>query len=234
MNFFKSLAAGAFAIGAMVSFSAHADTVKLAVGEWAPYVGSELEGNGLHSQKVAEVFTSGGHEVAYDYSTWNRALELTKRGDMVATFPWSHTEEREADFIYPKTPIEEQKDVVFYRKDKFPDGLTITSLDDIAAQGLKVVGITGYWYNTPLADAGVDIHEVASDDLAWKFLEGGRADVFIENEVVGNLMKDKLFGDGASELAATDALRTVPMYIMFSKAHPDGAKLAEMWDANAK
>lgn len=232
MKLGKIVTAAVFAF--TLSTAAKAESVTFAVGEWAPYVGEDLPDKGLHTKRVLEVLTSAGYDVGLEFMPWKRAYEVGKRGDLAATYPWSHSEDREADYYYPTVPLEEQTDLIFYNKEKHPDGISAASVEDIKAQGLKVVGLAGYWYETALADAGVDIHIVSSEDNAWKFLEAGRADIMIENEVVGGLSSERVLGADASKIGKGAALRTVPMYVLFSKAHPEGEKLRDAWDANAK
>jgi len=214
--------------------ASQAETVKIGVGEWAPYIGEGLPDKGLHTKRVVDVLKAAGYDVDLEFSPWKRTLEVARRGDTVATFSWSHSADREADFIYPKVPLEEQTDVIFYSKKKHPDGVSAKSVEDIKAQGLKVVGLAGYWYEKELQDAGVDIHIVSSEDNAWKFLQAGRADIMIENEVVGSLSVENTLGADAGAIGKGAVLRTVPMYVLFSKAHPKGQALADAWDANAK
>lgn len=232
MKFIKTLSAVVVSFG--LTASAQADTVKIGVGEWAPYIGETLPNQGLHTKRVLDVLKAAGYDVELEFSPWKRTFEVAKRGDTAATFSWSHSDDREADFIYPKVPLEEQTDVIFYNKEKHPDGVSVSSIEDIKAQGLKVVGLSGYWYESALADAGVDIHIVSSEDNAWKFLQAGRADIMIENEVVGSLSVENTLGADAGSIGKGAVLRTVPMYVLFSKAHPEGQKLADAWDAHAK
>lgn len=232
MKFTNILSAMLVSFG--VSVAAQAETVKIGVGEWAPYIGEGLPDQGLHTKRVVDVLKAAGYDVQLEFSPWKRTYEVAKRGETAATFSWSHSADREADFIYPKVPLEEQTDVIFYNKTKHPDGVTATSVEDIKAQGLKVVGLAGYWYEKALQDAGVDIHIVSSEDNAWKFLQAGRADIMIENEVVGSLSVENTLGADAGSIGKGAVLRTVPMFVLFSRAHPDGQKLADAWDANAK
>lgn len=232
MTFLKIASAVLLSLG--LSSGALAQSAKMGVGEWAPYIGESLPDDGLHGARVREVMKAAGYDLDLEYLPWKRTFEQTKRGDFVATFPWSHSDDRAADFIYPETPLEEQTDVIFYSKKKHPDGLAVKSIEGIKSEGLKVVGLAGYWYESALKAAGVDIHTVSSEANAWKFLQAGRADIMIENEVVGGLSIDNTLGASAGDIGKGAVLRTVPMYVLFSKAHPDGEAMAKAWDANAQ
>ncbi|MBO9475649.1 hypothetical protein J7413_19060 [Shimia sp. R10_1] len=213
---------------------AMAETVKMAVGEWAPYVGAELPEQGVHAQKVREVMAAAGYEVALDFLPWKRSYELTKKGEYPATFSWSKTDDRLADFYYPEVFLEDQVDVIYYSRAKYPDGLNVSSIEDIHAQGLKLVGYSGYWYEKALADLGSEMHDVFSEESAWKLLQSGRVDLLIENEVAGDLSLKSVLGAEMGDIAKGSVVRSVPVYVLFSRAHPQGEALKDAWDAHAK
>lgn len=207
------------------------ETVVLATGEWAPFIGSALPDKGLHTKVLDKIFTKMGYEIQPEFMTWKRAYELTKTGKYVATYTWSKTPERETEIFYPKNELSISKEVAFYKKSRFPEGLTINNLDDIKKQNLKVVGIASYWYEKELKSKGIEIHLVPKAELAWKVLDKGRADLMIENVDVGSEeMKTALGDEKASDYATTSPLKTQTMYLLFSKNHPDSEKIMNEYD----
>jgi len=232
MNIKTTLTACAFSV--LAAASSLAETLTFAAGEWAPYIGSELPDNGLHTQRVREVMKSAGYDIELEYMPWKRSFEMTKKGDFVATFSWSRTDERVDEFYYPEVPVDGQTDVIFYSRTKYPDGLNVTSIDDIQAQGLSVIGYAGYWYEAEYQKRGMDMRTVTSAESAWKMLQSGRADVLIENRVVGELSLNEVLGDEASDIGEAAEVRSAPVYVLFSRQHPDGEALRDAWDAHAK
>lgn len=232
MKLGKLLAASVVAMG--IGAQAQAETITIAAGEWAPYIGEALPDNGTHTKRVREVMKAAGYDIALEYMPWKRSYETTKKGDYVATFSWSYTDERGADFHFPTVPLEEQADVIFYSRANHPNGLDVRSIEDIVAQGLKPVGLAGYWYEAAFAEAGVEMHTVTNTEAAWKLLHAGRADVMIENEVAGEAYMADVLGADAEAIGKGGVLRTVAMHILFSKAHPMGEALRDAWDAHAK
>jgi polar amino acid transport system substrate-binding protein len=224
----------ALAVSALTAVSSAAETLTFAAGEWAPYIGSELPENGLHTQRVREVMKAAGYDIELEYMPWKRSFEMTKKGDFVATFSWSRTEERVDEFHYPAVSVDDQTDVIFYSRKKYPDGLNVSSIDDIHAQGLSVIGYSGYWYETEYQKRGMDMRTVTSAESAWKMLQSGRADVLIENQVVGELSLQEVLGDEAGDIGQAADVRSAPVYVLFSKNHPMGEALKEAWDAHAK
>jgi len=207
-----------------------AKTVRMAIGEWAPFVAESEPGYGIYSESLTNFLTEAGLQPEYEFHPWRRSLELVRTGDSVATFPWSFTKERAKEFLYPDHPIGHLNDVMFYRKDRFPEGLPAASLEDLKEQELRVVGISGYWYVQILKDAGVSFFEVSYEEQAWKMLELGRADVVIENDIVGRTSKELFLGEKAALITESEPFRTVPVYVLFSRQHPMGPHLKDLWD----
>nr|WP_244313994.1 transporter substrate-binding domain-containing protein [Roseibium denhamense] len=213
---------------------ASSDKFAFAVGEWPPFVSQEQPGYGLHSKLIREIFHSQGHEISLEFFPWRRSLQLTKSGTFPATFSWSYLEERDADYIYANEPIEDLTDVYFYRKDRFPAGLPPLSFEELKEQSLTVVGVGGYWYETVLAKEDVIFQIVATEEEAWNMLYHGRADIFIENDISGIVQKQQFLEAAADEITYSDPIRTIPLYIMFSRKHPDAASMIEIWDTGMK
>lgn len=208
------------------------ETIVLATGEWAPFIGETLDDYGLHSQILKKVFSEMGHELQLDFMPWKRVYQLTKKGEYVATYTWSKTPERAEEMFYPKNELSISKEVGFYKKSRFPDGLKITSFEDIKAQDLKVVGIASYWYEKIFKDQGIRSHIVSTSELAWKMLNGGRVDLMIENIDVGKAEAQTALGVGKDvEFAMTDPLKTQTMYLIFSRVHPKSKELMTQYDA---
>ncbi|WP_155197575.1 substrate-binding periplasmic protein [Roseibium hamelinense] len=215
----------------IVPSDVRAETIAFGVGEWSPFVGEKLHDKGLYSKLVAEFFEKNGFQVALEFYPWRRSLELVRSGTLPATFPWSFTEDRQPDFYYPKRPIGFLNDVIYYRRDRFPNGLTINSINDIRSKGLSAVGISDYWYQNPLKEAGIEYHEVSYDEQAWKMLALGRVDIFIENDVVGDRRKASVLQNMSTVIDRSEPFRRVPVFILFSKKHPLGKKMMDVWDA---
>ncbi|WP_299819275.1 hypothetical protein [uncultured Roseibium sp.] len=213
--------------------AAKSETFTFAIGDWPPFTSQDAPGFGLHARKVAETFRAAGHDVDFEFFPWLRSLEMTRHGSMPATFSWIYKKDRALDFIYPETPIDLARYVYFYRKDRFPDGLEDLSFEEIESRGLTVVGIPGYWYETPLEEAGVLFQAVPQEKQAWNMLAHGRADLYIEIDRVGLAHSHAVLKDEAEAIAMSEPIRIFPLYILFSKAHPDGALMKDIWDKYA-
>ena len=211
-----------------------AETFRVAIGEWPPFITSKLSGFGLHTQKVTKALKSEGHNVVYDFLPWRRSLEMTKRGTATATFSWSYVQERNNDYLYSETPIDELMDVYFYRKDRFPKGLKPISFKDISLHGFSVVGISDYWYEGPLKEAGVSFQAVATEEEAWTMILHGRADIYIENSVVGDVHRRRILKTAAEKIEKSDPIRIEPLYILFTRVNSSGQRMLDIWEKYSK
>lgn len=79
-----------------------AESVALAVGEYAPFVAEKLPAYGMTAAIVSAVFKTQGIDVRYSFLPWKRGYEETKVGKYVGTFPYLKTSLREAEFLYSK------------------------------------------------------------------------------------------------------------------------------------
>ena len=214
----------------ITTLPALSEEFSFAVGEWPPFIASNAPDYGIHSQLISEAFESQGHTVKLEFYPWRRSLELTKVGTLPATYSWSYLKEREADFIYPKQPLDQLNDVYFYRKDRFPNGLPPLSFGELKSRSLTVVGVERYWYETVLNKAGVVFQTVATEEQAWKMLLHNRADIFIENDVSGDIQGRQFLGNDMDDIDRSAPFRTIPVYIMFSRHNPDALRMMEIWD----
>ncbi|PVB62017.1 hypothetical protein [Labrenzia sp. 011] len=218
---------------ALQGVAAKSETFTFAIGDWPPFTSPGAPGFGQHAQKVRETFQAAGHDVRFEFFPWLRSFEMTRHGSMPATFSWIFEEERAEDFLYPETPIDLARYVYFYRRDRFPDGLEAMSFEDIKARGLTVVGIPGYWYQAPLEKTGVVFQAVPEEARAWNMLAHGRADVYIEIDRVGQRHSRSILEDAAASIAMSEPIRVFPLYVLFSRTHPDGLRMKNIWDAFA-
>jgi len=216
----------------MAPGSSFGDTIVFAIGEWPPFIGETLPDYGFHTKIVKKVFTEMGHEIEFEFLPWKRAYEMTKKGRYLATFSWNKTPERQEEMFYPENELALSKEVGFYKKSRFPNGLTIKTIEDIKNQNLKVVGIASYWYEKAFKDMGINLHIVSTAGSAWKMLNANRVDLMIENSDVGKAESQAALGQGKdAEFGVTSPLRTGEMFILFSRVHPKGKEIMNQYDA---
>jgi len=115
-----------------VSFAT--ETIKLADGEYTPYIAEDLKHYGLASNIVTQAFALVGYDTRLVFSSQRRAFEDGKsRYD--GTFLWFKNASREADFFFSDPIIEETQ--CFFHLKSFESGWN--TLDDL--KGMDVGGI---------------------------------------------------------------------------------------------
>lgn len=217
--------------------SLHADEpIVFTTGEFPPYVGAALPGKGPHAIAIEQVFARAGIKVVIEVLPWQRAYSEAATGKNVGSFPWLKTAEREVDLIYPERFIENFNDVMFYRTERFPNGLTITSLEELAKSRLRVVGVASYWYVDKLRALGANLDIVFAPDQAYARLENNLADIHINVDKVGKMELKQFLGDEVAKqfTAAPHALQVAPGYLAFSRKHPRAQEMLNIWERFGK
>lgn len=216
----------------MVSLSsASAKTFEILTGEWAPYVSEDMEDGGPTAIVVTEVLKAAGHKAVFKYVPWKRTEVLTQRGQAVAAFPWSVTDEFKAT-CFLSTPIASQKMVFFYIKDNLGDW-DYTGLDQL--KKMKVGGSPGYTYVDIFKNAGVKADYASTIENSFKKLVHGRLDVVPESLLVGwQTIKSKLASSTSKIAVSKTPLFVKPLYFMVSKKHPDGEELIDAYEKGFK
>lgn len=205
--------------------------VLFAIGEWPPMITENAAGYGIHTKRVTEVFEALGYRVRYVFVPWRRAYEQTIAGEYAGTFSWIWTEERAAEAFYPRYPIANAHQKGFYRKDRFPAGLDIAEIADLGPLGLRPVGVASYWYEVEFRRQGIPVDIVTTSEAAWRFLDAGRADIYIEEEEVGLMDMARVLGEDAlTRYEMTDPVQSDKMFILFSRKNPQGAVLRDAFD----
>ncbi|GFK33286.1 substrate-binding periplasmic protein [Vibrio cholerae] len=101
--------------------------VRIASGEWPPFIGSDLPNYGFVGEIITQAFAKQGYQVEFQFLPWARAYAETQRGLYDATAIWMHSAEREVDFFY-SLPVSQEEFVFFYAVKKPFDWNTLTDL----------------------------------------------------------------------------------------------------------
>jgi len=76
--------------------------VRLATCEWPPYVGKEMNHQGVTAAIVRQAFELEGYEVKIDFMPWSRVMKSVEAGEYDMGFPAYFSEERTKTFSYTK------------------------------------------------------------------------------------------------------------------------------------
>ncbi len=77
--------------------------VTFAIGDgYAPFIDSALPEGGWHTALIMRVYASLGHSVQIERVPWKRALDLAGRGEVLGSFSYVPTPERQQAFLYSR------------------------------------------------------------------------------------------------------------------------------------
>lgn len=196
-------------------------TVRLATGEWVPYMGQDLPHYGCDLWIIEEAFAIAGFEVEYGFFPWARSRHLSEDGEWDGTATWSTHSELVETHYYSAEFITRQEWVFFYRKDEPFEWETIDDLTD------KIIGLTiGYSYSGRFEEAqatgALTIDEAPNDDLNFAKLLAGRIDIFpIDRNVGYAVLAENFTAEEQTRLAVhPQPLSTLLSYLLLSKAVP--------------
>ena len=209
--------------------------IRLATGEWAPYIGENLPHAGCDSWVVTEAFALEGLSVEYGFFPWARSYSLSATGKWDGTPEWADTPDHQLQHYVSAEPLSTQEWVFFYRADR---PLTWETLDDLAG---KTIGVTsGYFYSNAFRDLrtkGVaSFVESSSDEANFRMLLAGRIDVFPMERHVGRSVVRSIFTpeEQAQLLGSSKSFAQFKPYLLLSRAVRQNEQRMELFDRGFK
>jgi polar amino acid transport system substrate-binding protein len=92
--------------------------LRISVGDWPPYLSSELKHNGVIAHLISDILADEGYRVTFQFLPWPRAYSAAAAGRFDGTAVWMHKAEREADFYFSEPLLDEQ--FVFFHLKSLP------------------------------------------------------------------------------------------------------------------
>jgi polar amino acid transport system substrate-binding protein len=204
--------------------SAGGTVARITNGDWPPFLGERLPGNGAISEVVREAFALKGIETKYGFFPWARALAIAAEGKWDASVGWAFSEERARDFFFSDALVD--LPVILF-------SLTSKKVDwkewkDLA--GLSIGVTRGYHYGSEFEKAreeGLFRTDVSPDDeTCIRKLLGKRVDAVPVDKYVGiELINRRFAGDAKRVWYSEKPVRAAPYYLLFSKKAPNAEKL---------
>lgn len=213
----------------MLSLQAQAETIRLANGEWPPYMSENFKEAGVVSHIVKEAFAQEGITVEYTFLPWKRGYEDAKNNKLHGTIVWSYTDERAADFDY-SDPVVDVRTLFFITKDSKFDWTDKNSL-----AGKKIGGVIGYNYALDEQEAAgiVEIIRIANPEANFKKLVDKRVDAVAESEEVGWELINQL-GYENQITTHPQPIKANPYHLLLNKKNPDNKRLMEAFNRGLK
>jgi len=221
----KRILLAALLLSAILVQLGSAEQMHFAIIEWPPYVGASLNQNGFVAEIVETAWKKRNYDIAMNFFPIKRAVASTKDGLYVAMFPYIQPDLEDDKDLLLSDPFAGTAIVLYKRKSDKP--LEYTKLEDLKQYTFGTV--LGFSY-TPEFDNATYIKkdQARTDKLSFMKLEKGRVDIVIADKYVAdNLFRNEL-ADIAGSIEQIDPPFSVrPIYVAFSKSHPDSAKMVK-------
>jgi len=135
--------------------------LRISVGDWPPYLSSELKHNGVIAHLISDILADEGYRVTFQFLPWPRAYTAAAAGRFDGTAVWMHKAERETDFYFSEPLLDEQ--FVFFHLKSLP--FDWQRFDDLT--GMTIGGGLEYSYGPQfdafLAKNTVKMERVSTD-----------------------------------------------------------------------
>lgn len=202
--------------------------VRLATLDWAPYVGSDLPGEGWISEVVRAAFARQGYRVELTWLPWSRGLMESADGRYDGLMPMYDGPGRRDSYLL-SSPLPAAQVGLWTRADQ---ALAWDGQDIAPLQGLRVGVVQGY-VNHPAIDASdahLELDQARNDRLNMAKLAAGRVDVIVIDFLVArHLQAEDPSLDRLVPVSPAFELR--PTYVGFSRHTARSAELVSAFDA---
>ncbi|MFP4476188.1 MAG: substrate-binding periplasmic protein [Desulfatibacillaceae bacterium] len=201
----------------------------IATGEWPPYVQPDVPGHGFLIEVLDSCFRSMGIAPKFVFLPWKRAEEAVRNSDVFAAFPYVRTIPRSDEFFFSK-PVHTSTGRLFYLESRLAPNYRYQGVQSL--KDLTVGGVLGYWYETPFAEAGLDVEYVTSDAINLAKLRQGRVDVTIMDELMGWWLVRKNYPDEVEKFTASEnPVNVSTLHLMAGKRYPAAHVLIQGFDS---
>ncbi len=204
---------------ALASLTFAQTPLTVSLSEFPPLGTAGMEGNGILGQFVDEAFRGKRYEISYDYVPFARIVTLVEQNAVQAAFfnPLQADEEK----YFVKT-ILSNSIVFFYKKSRFPEGLTFRDLAELAKYK---IGIVRSAPTIPmLEDAGLTLDRADTEFLNFKKLQHDRIDLVSTIDILGwyALQENGMNRDG---YGITKPIVLVESCLIISRTSPDARRI---------
>lgn len=205
------------------------ETVVIAAeDDWPPYSSIKADRSGpegLTPELVRAVFDTQGVDVSFLTVPFARCLHYAQTGRAVGCFNATIIESNRDSFHWHATPMFSEELAIFARSEQGAEGLTLKDLEG------QTVSITiGYTYPTELMrNPRITKFPANSDQQQLRMLATGRVRFALVNTMPGYL---RINADPSMQgkIRRVGRISVDGFWIAFSKAHPDGQRMAGVFE----
>ena len=210
------------------------EKIRIATGEYEPFLSENLKHNGVGLRIIREAFALEGIKVEYGFFPWKRSYNFAKYGDWDATATWANKAGRDKDFYF-SDPLYQSASVFFHLKTYKFDWNT---LDDL--KGISIGATDGYTYPPKFFQAiknqSLNVDFDSSPVLNYKKLLKGRIEIFPNNIDVGYATLASKFTQQELESVTHHPrfFTNNPTYLIFSKKIKKNIRMRDLFNKGLK
>ncbi len=206
--------------------------VRIAVGEWPPYLAHELPHYGVAAHIVEKAFALSNVEVEYGFFPWSRAALYVDNGRWDASILWVKTEERAKHYLFSDVVFDGTA-VFFHRKETSFNWKTFKDLQGLRFGGLMSASYP--WFQAAKAE-GIPLYmeTVTSEHLNIAKLLSKRIDAFSLDKLVGLYLLQKEFPiEGKRISYHPQPIESWPYRLIFTDS-PQGSTFVKAFNQGLK
>ena len=211
------------------------DNIRLANGEWPPYLSANLYQHGFASDIVKEAFAAVNIDVEYGFFPWPRSFQYAKSGRGSSkelwhgSVVWVHSVER-AKYFYYSEPVMSEQQVLFFLKTKVNNWSKIEDL-----QGIHIGGTSHTVY--PVFEEAekkkiLTIERAGNYSVLFERLLSGRIDAIpLEKKVAAYFLRTNLTKEKRDLITfAPTIIQNRVFHLILSKKHQNNKALIELFN----
>lgn len=208
--------------------------VTIITGEWAPYTSEADSHRGYLSELVTEALGGMGLKPEYVFLPFAYGYERAKSGEAFATFPYFHSDKREAEFFFSRA-LDRIDYVIFVRTDKADKFAEVKASADLSA--FKTVRVDGYGYGEFEKHIRPADSQAQSEIQAFRHLLEGKIDYLAASREVGRRLIERYFFRDQHQFqiltppGATEPIGwSMDIHLLFPKSQPDAEANRDAFD----
>ncbi|MFC3531859.1 substrate-binding periplasmic protein [Vogesella facilis] len=194
--------------------------VVLTATEFPPYTSTAQPEDGVMVALTRAAFAQRGLQLRVEFRPWARALAGAQDGRFAGVLALWYSPER-AERLFYSLPLFSTT-VGFYARCDRP--IDVSSLPML--QRYRIGTVRGYKNPDSFEQAGLRGIDADDDLINLKKLAANRLELALMDREVGRYLQEQQLDKTASRLCWQEpAVEAMPLYIGFSKRHPDGGML---------
>ncbi|MDX1635185.1 MAG: transporter substrate-binding domain-containing protein [Marinobacter sp.] len=212
----------------LLSSSLAAESIVLAAeDDYYPF-SAEVDGElvGLVPELASAAYAEVDRDVRFVVGPFPRALMLTETGQVSGGFTGAIDDSNRDDFHWHQTPLTSVRLMIWGRTGNREQGLSAEDMEG------KRVSVTRGFFYTDAIDQNDRVKKTVapSDEASMKMLALGRSDYALVTEQIGrSIVANASSPSLKGKVEAVGLIQEVPVYIFFSKSHPEGGKAARLF-----